>query len=267
VHADPGDPSAQPTGRAAGRPLAGLATVVTGASSGIGRAIALAFAGAGADVLVSYRANENGARDTAARAAALGVRALVARLDLADPADIERFAAEAWERLGRVDVWVNNAGADILTGSGAQLSDREKLDRVLAVDLRGTVLCSWAAVERMRAARGGVILNTSWDHAVLGMAGRNPEIYAAAKGGILSFSKSLARTVAPTVRVNVLAPGFIATAFEGVADEGWRRFVEEITPLGRWGTPEDVAQVAVFLASPAAGFLTGAVIPVNGGVV
>jgi 3-oxoacyl-[acyl-carrier protein] reductase len=100
------------------------------------------------------------------------------------------------------------------------------------------------------------------------MAGENPELYSAAKGGIASFSRSLARSVAPNVRVNLIAPGFIDTAFgQGDASANWRRHVEEITPLGRWGTPEDVAAVAVFLASDAAAFLTGQTINVNGGVV
>ena len=251
----------------AGKPLAGLGTVVTGASSGIGRAIALAYARAGADVLLTYRRSEAAAAEVAEGACALGVRAFSARLDLARPEDIERVVDEAFERLPRVDVWVNNAGADILTGESAHLAHREKLDLVLAVDLRGTVLCSWAVAERMRAQGGGRIVNMSWDHVAVGMEGRDPEIYAAAKGGILSFSKSLARTVAPLVRVNVLAPGFIATAFGETADDAWRRHVEQITPLGRWGTPDDVAAAAVFLASPEAEFLTGVVLPVNGGVV
>ena len=107
----------------------------------------------------------------------------------------------------------------------------------------------------------------SWDHVLAGMAGINPQLYAAVKGGVLAFSKSLARSVAPRVRVNVIAPGFIETSFGAGADESWRRHVVEATPLGRWGTPDDVAGAAVFLASPAAAFLTGQTILVGGGVV
>jgi len=137
---------------------------------------------------------------------------------------------------------------------------------VLAVDLRGTIVASWAAAELMRE-RGGAIVNMSWDHVDLGMAGENPVLYAAAKGGIRSFSKSLARQVAPRVRVNILAPGFIETAFGEQADERWRRDVEARTPLGRWGAPEDLVGAAIFLASEESRFLTGQTIMVNGGVV
>jgi 3-oxoacyl-[acyl-carrier protein] reductase len=114
---------------------------------------------------------------------------------------------------------------------------------------------------------GGVIINMSWDHVSQGLSGDNPVLYSVAKGAILSFSRSLAREVAPSIRVNVLAPGFIATAFENEAPEAWRRHVIEVTPLRRWGTPDDVAGAAVYLASDEAAFLTGQVIMVNGGVV
>ncbi len=251
--------------------LAGRRAVVTGASSGIGRAIALAYAGAGADVLLTYQRSERGAAETVAAAVALGVEATVVQADLGDAAAVERLVTEAFERLGRVDAWVNNAGADILTGAGGRASDLEKLDRLLAVDLRGTVVCSWAVAERMKRAGGGVILNMSWDHVAtappLGMPGRESEMFSAVKGGVAAFSRSLARTVAPEVRVNVLAPGWIATAFSETLPEATRRRIAESTPLARWGVPEDVAQAAVFLASPQAAFLTGVVLPVNGGVV
>ena len=139
---------------------------------------------------------------------------------------------------------------------------------MLAVDLRGTVLASWAAVDLMRAQpTGGVIINMSWDHVSFGMEGENPGLYSAAKGGIMSFSKSLARDVAPNIRVNILAPGFIETAFGVDADPTWREEVAGRTPLGRWGAPDDVAGAAVFLASDDAAFLTGQMILVNGGVV
>ncbi len=252
-------------------PLEGYRAVVTGGSSGIGRSIALAYAAAGADLLVTYNRGEEGARETAAAAAAFGVVATVAQADMADADAVRRLVAEAYEKLGRVDVWVNNAGADILTGAGARASDLEKLDRLLAVDLRGTVLCSWLVAERMKQAGGGVILNMSWDHVAtappLGMPGRESEMFSAVKGGVAAFSRSLARTVAPEVRVNVLAPGWIATAFSETLPEAVRKQVADATPLARWGLPEDVAQAAVFLASPQAAFLTGVVLPVNGGVV
>lgn len=248
--------------------LAGKTLLVTGGSSGIGRAIALAAARAGANLAISYRSNAEGAGAVAGEVAALGRRAEVFRADVAREEEVAALAEAARERLGRVDVWINNAGADILTGAAGSLSRLEKLDLVLSVDLRGTVLASWAAVELMRAqGSGGVIINMAWDHVAHGMKGENPVLYSAAKGGVMSFSKSLAREVAPEIRVNILAPGFIDTAFGQEAPERWRREVELRTPLGRWGAPEDVAAAAVYLASDQAGFLTGQMLMVNGGVV
>lgn len=248
--------------------LAGSVAVVTGASTGIGHAIALAMAREGADIAITYRSEQAKARVVADEIRALSRRAEVFRMELAAPASIEALGREARDAFGRVDIWVNNAGADILTGAAAELSDLQKLDRLLSEDLRGTVLASWEAARLMREQpNGGVILNVSWDHVVTGMAGKNPQMFSAAKGGILSFSKSLARSVAPSVRVNILAPGWIETEFGSGLNERFYRQVAESTPLGRWGTPDDVARGAVFLASRAAAFLTGQVLYIGGGIV
>ncbi len=252
----------------AAAPLAGRATLVTGGSSGIGRAIALAAARAGADVALTYRSNEKGAREVEREIGSIGRRAAVIPLDLTDLGSLRALGPAAHKAFGRIDVWVNNAGADILTGSWASRTTVEKLDLLLATDLRGTMLASWQAAEMLGAQdQGGVIINMSWDHVLSGMPGLNPQLFAAVKGGVLAFSKSLARSVAPRVRVNVLAPGWIRTSFGEGLDEKTRRTVAESTPLKRWGTPEDVAEVAIFLASPTAGFLTGQTVLVNGGVV
>jgi 3-oxoacyl-[acyl-carrier protein] reductase len=241
--------------------------LVTGASSGIGRAIALRCARAGADLAITYRKNQSGADATAREIRALGRRAEVVRADISRREEIESLVQRLKQVFARVDVWINNAGADILTGEGGRLSRLEKLDVVLEVDLRGTVLASWAAVDLMRGQGGGAIINMSWDHVTQGMEGENPGLYSAAKGGIASFSKSLARDVAPEIRVNILAPGFIETAFGEGANLRFREKVTEMTPLGRWGTADDVAAAAVFLASDDAAFITGQVLAVNGGVV
>jgi 3-oxoacyl-[acyl-carrier protein] reductase len=248
--------------------LSGRVVLVTGASSGIGRAIALGAARAGADVALTYRVNADGARATERDIIELGRRAAVLRFDVTDLASMPTLGPSVRAALGRLDVWVNNAGADILTGEAASLSDIEKLDLLLAVDLRGTILASWHAAEILGAQEtGGVIINMSWDHVLTGMAGLNPQLFAAVKGGVLAFSKSLARSVAPRVRVNVLAPGWIDTSFGSGLDDAARHAVAKTTPLERWGTPDDVAGAAVFLASPAASFLTGQTIMVGGGIV
>jgi 3-oxoacyl-[acyl-carrier protein] reductase len=249
-------------------PLAGRAALVTGASSGIGRAIATALARAGADVAITYHANADGGRETAAAIEALGRRAAVLTLDLADERRIRAIGGEARAALGRLDVWVNNAGADILTGPAASLPTVGRLDLLIAVDLRGTMLASWAAADLLGAqSDGGVIINMSWDHVVSGMPGTNPQLFAAVKGGVQAFSKSLARSLAPRVRVNVLAPGWIETAFGAELDDTRRSAIAESVPMQRWGTPDDVANAAVFLALPASAYLTGQTINVGGGQV
>jgi 3-oxoacyl-[acyl-carrier protein] reductase len=263
-------PPAEPEPVTSPRPAAliGKTVLVTGASSGIGRAIAGGAARAGADLVITFRSNAAGARDTAREVEAAGQRAVVLELDLTRTGSLEEFVATLAARGTRIDAWVNNAGADILTGAGAGLDRVEKLDLVLNVDVRGTVRASWAAVEHMRAGPpGGVILNLSWDHVSRGMAGENPVIYAAAKGAVEAFSRSLALDVAPHIRVNVLAPGFIETAFGQQATLAWRSHVERVTPLRRWGRPGDVAAAAVYLMSDAAKFVTGQTVRINGGVV
>jgi 3-oxoacyl-[acyl-carrier protein] reductase len=249
--------------------LAGKVALVTGASTGIGRAIAIALARAGADVAITYRTGRREASAVANEIERAGRRAAVLQLELSDPASIASLAREVTDQFERVDIWINNAGADILTGDDAKRSPLEKLDQLLTVDLRGTILASWEAARIMQdQSAGGVIVNMSWDHVLFGMEGRNPQMFSAVKGGILSFSKSLARSVAPKVRVNILAPGWIETEFAAtMMDPEFHRRVAASTPLGRWGTPEDVARAAVFLASSDSAFLTGQMLMVGGGVV
>jgi 3-oxoacyl-[acyl-carrier protein] reductase len=241
---------------------------VTGASSGIGRAIAEAYAAEGAVVLLTHQASPESAREVADAIAERGGRARIRQADLASRQACERLVAEARDELGRVDVWVNNAGADVLTGEAATWEWERKLDVLVAVDLKGTIACSYAVGELMRnQERGGAIVNMSWDHVTTGMAGADPQLFTAVKGGVLAFSKSLARALAPAVRVNVLCPGWIETSFGEQADREFHRSVAQSTPLGRWGRPQDVASAALYLASPEAAFVTGQALRVNGGVV
>src|SRR5213076_861087 len=247
--------------------LDGKVAVVTGASSGIGRAIALAYAAAGADVAVTYRKNRRGADETADGARAAGRRAEAIRADVAEQGDLDALAETLRRTFGHVDVWVNNAGADILTGDAARLSRTEKLDRLLAVDLRGTLLASWKAVELMDVQpSGGVILNMSWDHVLGGgLKSEYAQVFCAAKGGVYSFSRALAHSVAPRIRVNVLGPGWIETAYGSELDPAVKQRISAKIPLARWGTPEDIAYAAVYLASDAAAYVTGQMLLINGG--
>jgi 3-oxoacyl-[acyl-carrier protein] reductase len=247
--------------------LTGRVAVVTGASSGIGRAIALALAREGADVVVNYARSAEHAAAVVREIEGGGRRALAVGADVSQRRDVEHLVAEALGAFGAIHIWVNNAGADILTGDAAGRSEDDKWDHVMAVDLKGTWICSRSAAAAMSAHGDGAIVNMSWDHVLTGMGNPTAAIYAAAKGGILAMSRSLAREFAPRVRVNVIAPGWIKTAWGATADEATHRSVVQTTPLGRWGAPDDVAAAAVFLASTEASFITGETIVVGGGVV
>lgn len=247
--------------------LAGKRAVVTGASSGIGRAIALAFARAGAVVVVNYAHSASAAAAVVDDITATGGMAHALQADVTQAEQIDQLVQGAERALGGIDIWANIAGADILTGSGARLSDEDKLARLIDVDLRGTMRCAWAVAPRMQAQGGGVILNMSWDLALRGMAERHPEMFAATKAGVTGFTRSLARTLAPLIRVNEVAPGWIATAFAATAmSADYRAGVIAQTPLARLGTPADVAAAAVFLCSDEASFITGQTLKVNGGL-
>lgn len=186
---------------------------------------------------------------------------------LADVADAEaraKLVEEAWR--DGVDIWVNNAGADVLTGEKSRWSFDRKLDLLWRVDVQGTLGLSRLIGARMKEAGQGVIINVGWDQAEHGMAGESGELFAATKGAIMAFSKSLARSLAPDVRVNCVAPGWIKTAWGAKASDYWQKRAAQESLLARWGTPEDVASAVRFLASPAASFITGHVLPVNGGL-
>ncbi len=246
--------------------LSGKRTVVTGASSGIGRAIALRFAHEGADVCVGYHRTAEAAATCVEAIRACGREALAVAVNVAETASIDRLVAKVVAAFADIDVWVNVAGADILTGTAADLSDAQKLQQLLDVDLRGTIRCAWAAAPVLQRSHG-TIINMSWDLALVGMGGRNPEIFAATKAGVTGFTRALARSLAPAVRVNELAPGWIETRFaREQMSADYREAVMTSTPLRRFGTPGDVAAAAAFLASDEAAFITGQTLKVNGGL-
>ncbi len=242
--------------------------VVTGASSGIGRGIVRAFAGEGAHVIVNYNKNEKGAEQIVREIKKKGGRSEAIQADVSHQAGIDKLIQESQAVLGDIDIWVNNAGADILTGPDAADDDQSKLQKLISVDLLGTINCCWSIEALMQKRGSGVIINISWDLAIHGFAGRNPQMFAAVKAGILGFSKSLALTCAPRVRVNVLAPGWIQTAFaeDAMEEEDYQARINEI-PLQRFGLANDVANAAVYLSSEEASYITGQVINVNGGLI
>ncbi|MBT7951693.1 MAG: SDR family oxidoreductase [Gammaproteobacteria bacterium] len=248
--------------------LQGKTAVITGASSGIGQGIASSFAREGAHVIVNYNKSEQSARKVVEEIRAKGGKASAIQADISSQDGINRLLAESQTILGAIDIWVNNAGADILTGANASADDQQKLENLIAVDLLGTMNCCWSVLPCMQARGTGTIINMSWDLAIHGFTGRNPQMFAAVKAGVLGFSKSLARTCAPEVRVNILAPGWIQTAFADdiMEKEYYQARIKEI-PMQRFGLAEDVANAAVYLASDEATYLSGEVINVNGGLV
>jgi 3-oxoacyl-[acyl-carrier protein] reductase len=242
--------------------------VITGASSGIGKAIAHKFAEEGAHVVINYNNNKKDAEKTVDEIVDGGGKASAVKANVSDQDDINELVEEAANVLGKIDIWVNNAGADILTGSNADADDQTKLRQLVDVDLLGTINCCWSIIPVMQKSGGGVIINMSWDLAIHGFAGRNPQMFAAVKAGVLGFSKSLAKTHAPLIRVNTLAPGWIQTAFaeDSMPEEYYQARIKEI-PMQRFGLAEDVANAATYLASDEATYISGEVINVNGGLV
>ncbi|MEM6329907.1 MAG: SDR family oxidoreductase [Planctomycetota bacterium] len=242
----------------------GKTAVVTGASSGIGRAIALELAGRGADLVLHARQNAEGLTEVATRVKGLGRRCRTELADLSHAEGRQTLVAAAWSG-PPVDIWVHNAGADVLTGDAASADFDAKLEQLWRVDVAGTIgVCR--AVGRAMADRGaGVILTVGWDQAETGMEGDPGQMFGPTKAAVMAFTKSLAKTLAPAVRVNCVAPGWIKTRWGDDAPEYWRRRAVGEALLSRWGTPEDVAAAAAFLASPQAAFITGQVVNVNGG--
>jgi len=249
------------------RELQGTRAAVLGSTSGIGRAIAIALAEAGADVLIHGKRSRTAAEEVAQEARVHGVRSEVVMGDVADQHACDRIVAEAWELWNGLDAWLQIAGADILTGEGRRQSFDDKLAALLAVDVVATIRLTREIGRRMKAQGGGSIVTMGWDQAETGMEGDSGELFAATKGAVMAFTRSLALSLAPTVRVNAIAPGWIKTSWGETTSSKWHDRVLRETPLRRWGEPEDVASVARFLVSRDSAFLTGQVVRVNGGSV
>jgi 3-oxoacyl-[acyl-carrier protein] reductase len=243
--------------------LEGKAAIVTGASRGLGRAIALAFAREVADVLVNYAAQEARAAEVSAAVEKLGRRAILQRADVSDAAQVRAMVQAAMAGFGRVDILVNNAG--ITLPKGLLETSEAEWDRVLAINLTGVFLCCQTVAEAMVAQGGGRIINIA---STAGQAGiLSGPAYCASKAGVLGLTKCLARAFAPhNVRVNAISPAMIDTEIlYWRTPEQWKETLESI-PLQRLGSPDDLAEAAVFLASSGGNFVTGATIDVNGGL-
>jgi len=246
--------------------LEGQVALITGASSGIGRATAEALAREGARVAVNYCKNQAGAEQTAETIRKAGGEALVVRADVTRAAEVLAMVDAVRAEWGRIDILVNNAGDLLARHSLADMTE-EYWDQIMALNLKSVFLCVRAVWQQMAERKSGCIINVS---SIAGRNGGGPgaAAYAAAKGGLLTYTKGLAKELAPHgIRVNGIAPGVIATPYHERYSPGevFQRFIASI-PLGRAGTSEDIADVIVFLASPAARYIIGETVEVNGGM-
>ena len=244
-------------------PLKNKVALVTGGSRGIGRAIALKLAEDGADVAILYAGNEGAAQQTARDIEALGAKALAEQCDVSDYEQVAAAVGRVKEALGGVDILVNNAG--ITKDRLALRMSPEEFDRVLSVNLNGTFHTIRALYADFMKRRSGRIINIASVAGVMGNAGQAN--YAASKAGVIGLTKTIARELAPRgVTCNAIAPGFIETDMTASMNQDAFEAMARTIPLARVGRPEDVANLAAFLAGDGAGYITGAVIHVDGGL-
>jgi 3-oxoacyl-[acyl-carrier protein] reductase len=243
--------------------LKGRTALVTGASRGIGRAVALALADEGADVAINYVANEPAAVDVAEHIAKMGRRAVLARADVSDYPDTFRMAQDVLRQFEHLDILVNNAG--ITSDKTFVKMDHAAWRKVLAINLDGVFNCTKVFIDQMLARNYGRVVNIT---SVIGQIGNFGQAnYAASKAGVAAFTKSLAKELAGKgVTVNAVAPGFIETEMVGAIPEGVRKRLLDQIPLKRFGTAEEVGRAVVYLVSPDGDYVTGAELSINGGL-
>jgi 3-oxoacyl-[acyl-carrier protein] reductase len=242
--------------------LNGKVALVTGSATGIGREVALEFAREGAGVVVNYSRSEAEAKQTRDDCAALGVRTLLVRADCGREDEIKDLAARAADELGAIDILVNNAGTTrfVPLPNIDELADQD-WQRIMAVNLMGAFWAARACVPSMRRQGEGLIVNVA---SIAGMTGAGSSIpYAVSKGALITLTKSLAKALAPQIRVNAVAPGIVTTRWVAGREEHVERYAKD-TPLGRAAAPADVARVVVSFATHGT-FLTGEVTVVDGG--
>ena len=243
--------------------LQGKNALVTGASSGIGQAIAIRFAEEGANVAINYRGDAGGAETTRAMAEKAGGRHVTIQSDISREDEVTSMFAKTLDAFGSLDVLVNNAGIQMPTPSH-ELAAAD-FDRVIGVNLRGPFLCSREAIRHFLSRKAkGVIVNNSSVHEIIPKPKYLP--YSISKGGMENLTKSLAKQYAPKVRVNALAVGAVETsALRPFLSDDIRQKMEAMTPMRRLGTVDDIALAALWLCSPAGGWVTGKVVEVDGG--
>jgi 3-oxoacyl-[acyl-carrier protein] reductase len=241
----------------------GRVAVVTGGGRGIGRAIAARLAEEGANVAISYRSNDAAAEETAQKVRDAGAKCEIFKGDVASPEDVRALFAGVSDAFGRVDILVNNAG---ITRDNLMMRMKEdEFDEVLRTNLKGTYVCTRAALRPMVRARWGRIVNVGSVVGLVGNAGQAN--YAASKAGIIGFTKSVAREVAQRgITVNAVAPGYVETELTGGLPEGVKEQILAQVPSGRFGEPKEVAEVVAFLSGEGAGYITGQTIAVDGGM-
>ena len=244
--------------------LDGKCALVTGASRGIGRAVALKLASEGAKVALNFAGNEAAANEVRQEIEAMGGQAILVKADVADEAAVQDMVQKTADAFGRIDILVNNAG---ITRDGLLARMKEEdWDAVLSTNLKGVFLTTKAVAKLMMKQRAGRIVNMASVVGVSGNAGQAN--YSAAKAGVIGFTKTIARELASRgVTANAVAPGFIATDMTSVLSDKAKEAALTGIPLGRMGTPEDVAAAVLFLASDQASYVTGQVLPVDGGMV
>ncbi|MBD3106761.1 3-oxoacyl-[acyl-carrier-protein] reductase [Bacillus sp. AGMB 02131] len=242
----------------------GQVALVTGASRGIGREIALELARQGADVAVNYAGNEALANEVVAEIEAMGQKAIAIRCNVADADEVSHMVKETIEKLGKIDILVNNAG--VTRDNLLMRMKEEEWDTVLNTNLKGVFLCTKAVTRPMMKQRKGRIINVASVVGVVGNAGQAN--YVAAKAGVIGLTKTTAKELAPRgINVNAIAPGFISTDMTEQLPEDVRNSLLSQIPLARFGEPADIAKVAVFLASEDSSYMTGQTLCIDGGMV